>query len=129
MPKAKETTASLKAEIARLESELGQHRTLVHQWQTAKTASDNALKESRVHFADLKERLADSESNLARLSGYIDRVREDDNARDGFDVVDQHRELVVPRRKPAAAMQASSLEGVTVTDRANGQRRRHWTDY
>jgi chromosome segregation ATPase len=126
---AKESVSHLKARIKQLEDEVVRQRERASESRSAQVTAETALKESRTHFADLKERLADSEANLARLSGYIDRVREDDNARDGFDVVDQTREIIVPRRKPASAMMASSLDGNPVADRASGQRRRHWTDY
>lgn len=125
---AKETIAALKAEVQRLKEYADEKCVEARRRLTAQTEVENALKESRTHFADLKERLADSESNLARLSGYIDRVREDDNARDGFDVVDQTRELIVPRRNPSKSVAASSIETSTA-DRISGQRRRHWTDY
>ena len=74
---------------------------------------------------------ANSESALARLQGYMDRVREDDNARDGFDVVQQERDIIVPRRNPAAGVPVSSLNlgGDNMGGYVTQKRRRHWTDY
>jgi chromosome segregation ATPase len=124
---ATETTKTLKAEIERLQGEVSRYRRIADEKFAAQQEADKALKESRVHFAELKERLADSESNLSRLTGYIDRVREDDNARDGFDVVDQSRQFVVPRRDPSKARETSSID--LHSPNVGGQRRRHWTDY
>lgn len=125
---AKETISHLNKKVKDLLDEVARQRTLTDEMRSAKSTAEAALKESRVHFADLKERLADSEANLARLSGYIDRVREDDNARDGFDVVEQRRETIVPRRNPGKPVDASSIEP-SFANRLSGQRRRHWTDY
>jgi len=122
----KETAA---AKISRLEADVAMYRGRWGDASVANDAAQKALKESRSHFAELKERLADAETNLARLTGYIERVREDDNARDGFDVVNQTREAIVPRRNPAKPVAASSIETGSWIGRAGGQRRRHWTDY
>jgi chromosome segregation ATPase len=94
--------------------------------------SNAALSESRKHFGEMKQQLLESEKTIARLQGYVDRVKEDDNARDGFDVVEQKREVVLPRRHPDAGSSLSVLPdaaGGTYRSMATVRPKRHWTDY
>lgn len=82
----------------------------------------NTLEDSRVRLADMKQNLHIAEMKVAKMEGYLDRVKEDDNARDGFEVVTAASEVIVPKRKPAATSNAGGIE-------AQSFRKKHWTDY
>jgi len=90
--------------------------------------AEASLKESREHFADLKERLANAESETARLRGYLERVHEDDIVRDGMvEIDDQNGKRLVPKRPPPLR-----IEQNFTTEFANyggTQKRTHWTSY
>lgn len=81
-------------------------------------------------LADLKERLHQSEMELARLRGYLERVREDDVVRDELvEMPPVHTDgpaQLVPKRHlslPPAMPYEHNFDGLL------GQRRKHWTSY
>jgi chromosome segregation ATPase len=131
------TRQKLFAEIAELQAQVAQsNESASRASMTAATAvrerdeSRRQLEESREHFGDMKIQLLEAEKTIARLEGYQQRVREDDNARDGFDVVEQNREVIIPRRSPGAGVPVHTIETSRAMD-AYGRStpRKHWTEY
>lgn len=81
--------------------------------------------EAREQFAELKALLYRAEIENARLSGYLDRVSEDDAAREEPRVFQEPR--VVPRR-PAPMRRGEGGPSV-MTAGDNSRRRGHWTGF
>jgi len=92
-------------------------------------AARKAEAETREQFAELKERLHQAEMTNARQQGYIDRVAEDDAAREEPRVINEQRTL--PRRpqhvglsydgEPCGAMSGMNAR----SDRPH----KHWTGF
>lgn len=100
----------------------------------AYAARDTALKE----FADLKDRLYAAERENARLQGYLERVYEDDVAREGFlEVPAGAPEMRLQPRRPAPLRAvnepsaAAATQALGYADRADCRhpRPRHWVNY
>jgi chromosome segregation ATPase len=97
----RKTVVELETEIARVTKSKDDYYQSYRTAQDRATAAEEGLKESRTHFADLKERLANAEAETARLRGYLARVHEDDIVRDGLvEVEDGDGKRSVPRRPP-----------------------------
>lgn len=99
---AKPTIKSLQAEIATLRQRSDSNYENGAQWKAKAETAEASLKESRSHFADLKERLSNSEMENQRLRGYIARVQEDDTVREELVTVGEPdgEQRMVPKRKP-----------------------------
>lgn len=124
--------------IKQLEADLAAAKALAHEnylngseWRTKAEQAETALRESRSHFADLKERLHNSETELARLRGYLDRVHEDDIVRDGLvEIEDGDGKRMVPKR-PAPLRTVPHDAGMDAFLNHSGTQRNrtHWTSY
>lgn len=89
--------------------------------------------ETRKQFADLKERLHQSEIDNADNRGYLRRVAEDDLARDGFEQFDTPDGTTLrPRRPPAFNPNTiSNAMGFADESRFGGShpKKTHWVNY
>ena len=98
------------------------------------------IKEVRKQFADLKERLSNSELENQRLRGYIARVQEDDTVREELIVTgdpDGERQMV-PKRKPTQFLAPSQYRnfeqeqmglGYTSYHDRDRPKPKHWVNY
>lgn len=131
----RKTIAQLTAEIANLTDLLSVSRDAVRGWQGEVSKLKDEVKESRSQFADLKERLLNSETETARLRGYMSRVHEDDIVRDGFvEIGDEGGKRQVPKRPPpmqrSHQYEGNALEmSDTFDNYGNRKPRTHWTSY
>lgn len=90
-----------KPSYAELEATITDLRQRVAAANTRAAEADKEVKETRVLFVELKDRLLTAEKDLARLNGYLDRVAEDDAVRDGFIEVDTpNGKRHAPKRPP-----------------------------
>lgn len=80
MPKI--TIKSLQNEIIELKAIAERRSAMVRDANDAKNEAVAREKDTREQFADLKKRLHNSEMEVARLNGYLARVREDDVVRE-----------------------------------------------
>ncbi|WP_371346999.1 hypothetical protein [Ancylobacter sp. IITR112] len=94
--------------------------------QKAERAAVKAENETREQFDDLKRRLHEAELTIARLQGYIDRVSEDDAAREEPRTVTEERRE--PRRPPGPTFGYVMGGAMSATD-AMRPRSKHWTGY
>ena len=92
---------SLTAELAEVKRDLASHREAVSEQRQRRQAAEAEVKETREQFADLKKRLHIAETEVARLNGYIARVREDDTVREELVTVGDPEgdRRMVPKRK------------------------------
>lgn len=90
--------------------------------------AEESEKETRKNFADLKERLHNSEMDVARKEGYLDRVREDDRVSDPLvEIEGPEGKRFVSKRHPMPIMNTNDYE----LHRAmhGREKRTHWTSY
>lgn len=80
---SKSTIASLKAEIKTIRAALTNQIEKTSKVEADNYAIERKLETARAQFTDLKDRLFAAEQTIARQSGYLARVREDDIVRDG----------------------------------------------
>lgn len=98
-------------------------------------AAQDEVKTTREQFADLKMRLHTEELENARLKGYMERVREDDNVADPLvEVEDAGGKRQVSKRWPSNGYQHNTGMAGCNTDFATGDYGRrakpqHWTSY
>lgn len=107
-------------------------RVQAHNEYNKRLKAEETAQLAEKHFADLKERLFNTETELSRLRGYLARVHEDDVVRDGMvEIEDSNGKRQVPRRQPPftnstyrddAGIGLSSLYH-------NNEKRTHWTSY
>jgi seryl-tRNA synthetase len=144
-------TEKLKARIAQLELELtkaiNDYRTLERERSETVASVNKSMhqalereKETRAQFVDLKERLANAESENQRMRGYLARVQEDDVVREELVPVGDPggEQQLVPKRKPTIfhgqnpyqSAQCNSV-GDAVDYLRGGEKRRprHWVTY
>lgn len=128
---ARKTIKQLEAELATAGANNAANYETGKQWKAKAQTAEDALKESRSHFGDLKERLLNAETELARLRGYMDRVREDDNVRDGYVEVDtpDGKHMFSKRRPAPPRMNMEPFQEPLHDTYGNRKRRIHWTDY
>lgn len=129
---AKITMKSLQEKLAAREAEAKSYFSQANEARTRAEAADKALKESRDHFADLKERLSSADAETARLRGYLERVHEDDIVRDGFvEIEDREGKRSVPKRPPPQQLVMSTNLSPDFTTDEYGRRKKrvHWTSY
>lgn len=82
------------------------------------------------HFADLKERLLNAETELSRLRGYLARVHEDDVVRDGMvEIEDSNGKRQVPRRQPPFTTTMLDNSMMPFSAYHDNEKRTHWTSY
>ncbi len=127
----RKTIAGLEAELATVRATCDSNYQNGREWRQKADEAEKALKESRSHFADLKERLATAESETSRLRGYLARVHEDDIVRDGMvEIEDANGKRQVPRRPPPLEPVYSSPSLFDeVTSYGERKKRTHWTSY
>lgn len=125
------TRAEMQTQIAGLVARCGELRENREEERRARIVADEALKESRSHFADLKKCLLAAETENARLNGYLSRVHEDDVVRDGMiQITDEKGTRQVPKRPPPARSVVFSPDRVVDYHRDGSRSRKtHWTDY
>lgn len=86
--------ANAKQEVAIADKAMWEERA-------ARLKAETAEKETHEQFADLKKRLHNAEMEVARLTGYISRVREDDTVREELVTIGdpEGEQRMVPKRK------------------------------
>lgn len=127
----RKTIKDIEAELVRVSGQRDANYEKYREAAGRASTAEEALKESRSHFGDLKKRLHDSEAELARLRGYLDRVHEDDVVRDGMvDITDESGTRQVPKRPPPMMRGYSEPMAVTGYDQFGRQKKStHWTSY
>lgn len=83
-------------------------------------------------FAELKVMLQRAETEVARMTGYVERVREQDDASEHPVIVERTEQVPIPRRAPRIRPSMGSLGDVTGTDFDEFGRvkvPKHWTSY
>lgn len=99
---ARKTIRSLEIALAEVSSTSEARSKMIHDTRAAKAAAEESEKETREQFADLKKRLHRSEMEVARLNGYLARVREDDTVREELVTTGEPggEQRLTPKRKP-----------------------------
>lgn len=100
--------------------------------QMAKTVT-----EVQDQFAELKERLQTAETNLAHVEGYLARVREDDEVREGLiEIGNEDEKQLVPKRKSRLHLPQYGCASAGHIDHPShwssietSPKRKHWTSY
>ncbi|GLK72579.1 hypothetical protein KHC23_07655 [Ancylobacter dichloromethanicus] len=96
--------------------------------QDAAFKAEKAEAEARGQFADLKRRLHEAELANARLKGYLDRVVEDDTAREEPRVITEQR--MMPRRPPPLQRgEFDTVDSRSMCATDGYGRPKHWTGY
>lgn len=128
--------------LNRLRNEVGRRESVYAIARQERTQAQNDREAAMAQFADLKERLHNAETAVARYEGYIDRVAEDDSARDGFHTFPD----IVAEARPARPMRSyrgdgyaggaapyGSASGIASSGQSGSveprKRRVHWTSY
>jgi hypothetical protein len=129
----------LKVERASLSLTLERKEKMQDERDTAQRLQRNAEaseKQAREQFADLKKKLYDAEIELARLRGFVERVREDDAVADPLvEVEDAQGRRQVTKRFPSnrplnADMYTGMAEAVQYGRYGERQEKpKHWTSY
>jgi chromosome segregation ATPase len=130
---AKETYAQLRAALDDLKKRHDERIDELLAARQAKASAEKSLADSREHFADLKERLASTEAETARLRGYLERVHEDDVVREGMvEIEDEQGKRMVPKRpSPMISQQSVSYAGggSSFDNFGRPNKKTHWTSY
>lgn len=121
----------LRASVAAADAARENFRQKFNSEYGARLAAEKDAKTTQEKFADLKERLQASETNAARLQGYMDRVREDDLVRDGvIEVEDGMGKRLVPKRYPEHYSRHDSfMNGGLESIAMRAAQQKHWTSY
>lgn len=130
----RKTIAQLEAELVSLRETSNSNYENGRKWRAQAEENEKALKESRSHFADLKERLANAEAETSRLNGYLARVHEDDVVRDGLvEIEDANGKRTVPKRQPPMMAVTHQVHTPSMFDEIDtygrSKKRTHWTSY
>lgn len=132
----KVTIKSLQAQIADLTARLDKRGELLRSANDGQITAQEREKEAREQFADLKKRLHTSEMEVARINGYLARVREDDTVREDLVTVGEPggEQRMVPKRKPEYLGNREpdySLAECMTTDGYGRDRKKpkHWIEY
>lgn len=89
-----------------------------------------AAKETHEQFADLKERLQAAETSNAFNRGYLQRVSEDDLAREGFEQFDTPDGAVIrPRRPPPSVQYVQAGDTMGYDNGRSRPKKTHWVNY
>lgn len=130
------TITALKAEISEMKQRYDQSREQIRDAEISKARAHEETKEARGQFADLKKRLHNSEMEVARLNGYLARVREDDVVREDLVTVGEPggEQRMVPKRKPEHLGNREEHHSIhdLMTDGGYGRERKkpkHWIEY
>lgn len=131
---AKITIKSLQSTIAELTERVDQRAKALREANDAKNAAVDREKETREQFADLKKRLHNSEMEVARINGYLARVREDDTVREELLTVGEPdgQQRLVPKRKPeylGNRQERESMHDMLIDDYGRKQKPKHWIEY
>lgn len=97
----KERIETLEGLLGEMRKEIALRRDQKHESEELANFAMRERDEARKQFADLKERLLKAETEIARLNGYLERVREDDIVADPLVTVgDTERDAqLVPKRR------------------------------
>lgn len=110
-------------------------------YKRAAVSAEEEVKRVRAQFDDLKQRLVQAEADNQRMRGYIDRVQEDDVAREDLVAVGDPagEQQLVPKRRPKhfsepnAYLQVAHADSCSIgfTDHHARERPkpRHWVTY
>lgn len=132
----KVTIQSLQTELAKVSAFSEARSKMIHDTRIEKASAEEREKEAREQFADLKKRLHDSEMEVARLNGYLARVREDDVVREELITVGEPdgEQRMVPKRKPEYLGNREERHSIhdMMSDGDYGRERKkpkHWIEY
>lgn len=134
---AKAHAAEREKEREAQEQQLADLRECLRTARQECTALGQAVGEHRKAIDDLKQRLQRAEDDNNRMRGYIDRVQEDDVAREELVTIgDPHgQQQLVPKRKPKQFTtpnedrRDTALETIYPTWRRESEQRKHWVTY
>lgn len=123
------TVERLAKEGAAMQIERDEARATKQDAVDARRRAERDAEETLKQFADLKERLFNSEQETARLRGYLERVREDDNVADPLvEVDDQYGKRQVSKRHPSHPERHNG--GSNYMEHFQGREKsKHWTSY
>lgn len=121
-----------KADNARLASVVSRETSLRLKAETDMRAAVEEKHKVVAQMADLKERLHGAEIENARINGYLDRVHDQDVAREGPVEIGTRTEKIVAPRAPAplrGSAQPQAMQGGAPSYFADRGGQRHWTSY
>lgn len=109
---------TLSKQVALLKEENDGLRRVANSEREARVVAEKALKESREHFADLKQRLQAAESSNQEMRGYIARVQEDDVVREELIATGDPdgEQAMAPKRKPTRFLRPDDFSQPSVAD-------------
>lgn len=126
----------LRANIASAEEDSAANLKSAKEWKALSEEREKIETDLRRKLTDLKERLATSELENARMRGYIERAQEDDTVREELIAVeDENGKRMVPKRKPTTFVQQDQYKDMTECSDTLWLRqqqkpdRKHWVTY
>lgn len=131
---ARLTTKALEAKVAQLQADSDNNYENGRKWKALADEREKQVDKVREQFADLKKRLHNSEMEVARLNGYLSRVREDDVVREDLVTTgdpDGGQRLVPKRKHEHLGNREPGLDAMMGCD-SYGNRRdkpKHWIEY
>jgi hypothetical protein len=137
MPKI--TIKALMSELETLKRNYDISRDDVRKSLAAVKEAENQRNSVVEQFGDLKKRLHNAETEVARLTGYVARVREDDVVREELIAVGEPggEQRMVPKRKPEYLGNREGgysdcgvgVTGETFFESHRKQKPKHWIEY
>jgi hypothetical protein len=129
---ARKTIKALEEQVANLTAEKDSHAKNWLKQRDRADAAERIRDQIAKDNSDLKERLHSSETKIARLEGYMDRVREDDAVNDPMVEIDgpEGKRLVSKRYPSPRCEGGTSFNDLMLHESGHGrEKRRHWTSY
>lgn len=124
------TLAAAHKELNLRSEDLTRLRGTINELSDSLTKAKAGEKEAKAQLADLKERLYNSEQELARLNGYLSRVHEDDIVRDGLvEIKDEQGIRMVPKRPSPALVVQHGINYAQGSASYGSNKKTHWTNY
>lgn len=126
---------NLANQVLDLEKALSECRARLSETQERCREFKEGAEATHKQFADLKERLHNSEMECSRLNGYMSRVREDDTVREDLITVGEPgvNERLVPKRKAEMPPMMMSTAMIDENYSQNGygitRKPKHWVNY
>ncbi len=122
----------LRTDLEAAEKRSDQAVATVREERGDRLRAQESEKKTRENFEDLKRRLHNSEMEVARQNGYLERVAEDDRVADPLVEIDgQHGKTFVTKRHPAPRINTTGMDDFELHGGmyGGGEKRKHWTSY
>jgi hypothetical protein len=130
------TIKALEVKVAELQALSDSNYESGRKWRGLAEEREKQVTATREQFADLKKRLHNSEMEVARLNGYLSRVREDDVVREDLVTTGDPEggQRLVPKRKHeylGNRESNGSLDAMMGCDSYGNRREKpkHWIEY